>query len=69
MKSNGNGRAAALASILSLLFTGLGAMLLALVFANLGRAYPKAGGRSYSARRAFGGSVGFQTAWAYWIAA
>ena len=56
-------------SILSLLFTGVGAMLLALVFANLGRAYPKTGGPYYFARRAFGDFVGFQTAWAYWIAA
>jgi APA family basic amino acid/polyamine antiporter len=57
------------ASILSLVFTGLGAMLLALVFANLGRAYPKTGGPYHFARRAFGDFVGFQTAWAYWIAA
>jgi basic amino acid/polyamine antiporter, APA family len=56
-------------SILSLLFTGVGAMLLALVFANLGRAYPRTGGPYYFARRAFGDFVGFQTAWAYWIAA
>jgi APA family basic amino acid/polyamine antiporter len=57
------------ASILALLFTGIGAMLLALVFANLGRAYPKTGGPYAYARRAFGDFVGFQTAWAYWIAA
>ncbi len=57
------------ASILSLAFTGLGAMLLALVFANLGRAHPRTGGPYYFARRAFGDFVGFQTAWAYWIAA
>jgi APA family basic amino acid/polyamine antiporter len=56
-------------SILSLVFTGLGAMLLALVFANLGRAHPRTGGPYYFARRAFGDFVGFQTAWAYWIAA
>jgi APA family basic amino acid/polyamine antiporter len=57
------------ASILSLVFTGIGAMLLALVFANLGRAHPRTGGPYYFARRAFGDFVGFQTAWAYWIAA
>jgi basic amino acid/polyamine antiporter, APA family len=57
------------ASILALVFTGIGAMLLALVFANLGRAYPRTGGPYYFARRAFGDFVGFQTAWAYWIAA
>ena len=32
------------ASIVALAFTGLGAMLLALVFANLGRAHPRTGG-------------------------
>jgi len=57
------------ASIVSLVFTGLGAMLLALVFANLGRAHPRTGGPYYYARRAFGDFIGFQTAWAYWIAA
>src|SRR5512133_1105835 len=57
------------ASILSLAFTGVGALLLALVFANLGRAHPRTGGPYYFARRAFGDFVGFQTAWAYWIAA
>lgn len=56
-------------SIVSLAFTGLGAVLLALVFANLGRAHPRTGGPYYFARRAFGDFVGFQTAWAYWIAA
>ena len=45
------------ASILSLVFTGIGAMLLALVFATLGRAYPKTGGPYYFARRAFGDEV------------
>jgi APA family basic amino acid/polyamine antiporter len=57
------------ASIVALVFTGVGAMLLALVFANLGRAHPHTGGPYYFARRAFGDFVGFQTAWAYWIAA
>jgi APA family basic amino acid/polyamine antiporter len=57
------------ASIVALVFTGIGALLLALVFANLGRAYPKTGGPYHYARRAFGDFVGFQTAWAYWIAA
>jgi APA family basic amino acid/polyamine antiporter len=57
------------ASIVALVFTGIGAMLLALVFANLGRAYPKTGGPYHYARRAFGDFVGFQTARAYWIAA
>ncbi len=57
------------ASIVALVLTGVGAMLLALVFANLGRAHPRTGGPYHFARKAFGDFVGFQTAWAYWIAA
>src|SRR5215218_2787119 len=49
-------------SILAWIF-GAGAILLALVFANLGRAYPRTGGPYAYARRAFGDFVGFQTAW------
>jgi basic amino acid/polyamine antiporter, APA family len=56
-------------SILGWLFTAAGAMLLALVFARLGRAYPKTGGPYTYSRRAFGDLVGFLTAWGYWIAA
>ena len=56
-------------SILGLLFTAVGAVLLALVFANLGRAFPRTGGPYAYARRAFGDFIGFQTAWGYWIAA
>jgi len=55
-------------SIVAWIFTGAGAMLLALVFANLGRALPRTGGPYAYARRAFGDFVGFQTAWGYWIA-
>jgi basic amino acid/polyamine antiporter, APA family len=56
-------------SLLSWGFTGIGALLLALVFANLGRAYPQTGGPYAYARRAFGDFAGFWTAWGYWIAA
>ncbi|MGD9796972.1 MAG: amino acid permease [Acidimicrobiia bacterium] len=56
-------------SILAWGFTSAGALLLALVFARLGRAYPVTGGPYAYARRAFGDFVGFQTAWGYWIAA
>ena len=49
-------------------FTAAGAILLALVFARLARAYPRTGGPYAYARRAFGDFVGFQTAWGYWIA-
>ncbi len=61
--SNGAG------SLLAWVFTGAGAVMLALVFANLGRAYPNTGGPYVFARRAFGDFIGFQTAWGYWIAA
>jgi APA family basic amino acid/polyamine antiporter len=54
-------------SILAWIFTGLGAMLLALVFATLGRAYPKTGGPYVYVRKAFGDFMGFTTAWSYWI--
>src|SRR6476660_3962845 len=56
-------------SLLAWVFTGAGAILLALVFANLGRAYPQTGGPYVYARRAFGDFAGFWTAWGYWIAA
>lgn len=55
-------------SILGWVFTGVGAMLLAFVFANLGRALPRTGGPYAYAKRAFGDFIGFQTAWGYWIA-
>jgi APA family basic amino acid/polyamine antiporter len=55
-------------SIFAWIFTGIGAILLALVFARLGRALPRTGGPYAYARRAFGDFVGFQTAWGYWIA-
>ncbi|GAA4039138.1 amino acid permease [Nonomuraea soli] len=56
------------ASLLAWALTATGALLLALVFARLGRAYPRTGGPYAYARRAFGDFVGFQTAWGYWIA-
>lgn len=55
-------------SIVAWLLTGVGAVLLALVFARLGRAFPRTGGPYTYAREAFGDFVGFQTAWGYWIA-
>ena len=56
-------------SIIGWIFTGVGAMLLALVFARLGRTFPRTGGPYAYSRRAFGDFIGFQTAWGYWIAA
>ncbi|MBD2892484.1 Arginine/agmatine antiporter [Actinomadura sp. RB99] len=55
-------------SLVAWVFTAAGAVLLALVFARLARAYPETGGPYAYARRAFGDFVGFQTAWGYWIA-
>lgn len=55
-------------SLVAWVFTAAGAMLLALVFARLGRAIPRTGGPYAYAREAFGDFVGFQTAWGYWIA-
>ena len=52
-------------SLLAWALTGLGAMLLAAVFATLGRAYPRTGGPYVFAHRAFGNFIGFQTAWGY----
>ncbi|MEV0168809.1 amino acid permease [Nonomuraea fuscirosea] len=56
------------ASLVAWALTATGALLLALVFARLGRAYPRTGGPYAYARRAFGDFIGFQTAWGYWIA-
>ncbi|HEX2496711.1 MAG TPA: amino acid permease [Gaiellaceae bacterium] len=56
------------ASLVAWVFTGAGAMFLALVFATLGRAYPKTGGPYVYVRKAFGDLMGFWTAWTYWIA-
>lgn len=55
-------------SVFGWALTGVGAILLALVFANLGRSMPRTGGPYAYARSAFGDFVGFQTAWGYWIA-
>lgn len=55
-------------SIVGWLFTAAGALLLAVVFARLGRAFPQTGGPYAYARRAFGDFTGFLTAWGYWIA-
>jgi len=56
-------------SIIGWVFTGVGAMLLALVFARLGSRFPRTGGPYVYAKRSFGDFIGFQTAWGYWIAA
>jgi len=45
----------------------IGALFLALVFANLSRRLPKAGGPYAYPREAFGDFAGFQIAWIYWL--
>lgn len=53
-------------SIIGWLICGLGAMILAAVFAGLGRLQPDADGLSDFTRRGLGRFIGYQTAIAYW---
>ena len=55
------------ASLLGWGLSTVGALLLALVFADLGRRYPVCGGPYAYARLAFGDFAGFVMAWSYWI--
>lgn len=55
-------------SIWGWVVTTIGSLLLAFVFAKLGRLAPKAGGPYAYARDAFGPYVGFQTNTIYWFA-
>lgn len=54
-------------SLFGWLFTAVGAMLVALVFAKLSRLMPMAGGPYAYTRRGFGELAGFLMAWGYWI--
>jgi len=54
--------------LVSLVFTVIGALCLALVFAKMSLLVPKDGGPYVYARAGFGECVGFQTAYYYWIA-
>src|ERR1700689_4191526 len=54
-------------SMLAWGFTGCGAILLAVVFARLSRAYPAAGGPHAYGHVAFGPFPAFIVAWGYWI--
>src|ERR1700723_4213559 len=54
-------------SVLAWGFTATGAILLAIVFARLSRAYPEAGGPYAYVRLAFGPLTAFIVAWGYWI--
>lgn len=54
--------------IIAWIFTSIGAILLALVFAQLSRLIPKVGGPYAYCREGFGNCVGFLVAYNYWIA-
>jgi APA family basic amino acid/polyamine antiporter len=55
--------------ILAWLLTAAGYLLIALVYASLGKRHPRTGGPYVFAREAFGEFAGFQTVWAYWFSA
>lgn len=54
-------------SVFGWILTAAGAMLLAVVFAQLARVYPKAGGPYVYPREAFGECAGFIVAWGYCV--
>jgi APA family basic amino acid/polyamine antiporter len=56
-----------LGSVVAWAFTASGAILLAIVFARLSRAFPAAGGPYAYVRLAFGPLTAFLVAWGYWI--
>ncbi|MDQ3698413.1 MAG: amino acid permease [Gemmatimonadota bacterium] len=53
--------------VVAWLFTAVGYLFVALVYASLGTRYPRTGGPYVYAREAFGDFAGFQTVWAYWF--
>lgn len=53
-------------SIIAWIITGIGAMTLAITFANLGSKIPKSGGIVDYSKNAFGDFMGFMTGWLYW---
>jgi APA family basic amino acid/polyamine antiporter len=54
-------------SVIAWGFTACGALLLAVVFAQLSRAFPQAGGPYAYVKLAFGPLTAFIVAWGYWI--
>ncbi len=54
-------------SLVAWLFTATGALVLAVVFAALSRAFPRDGGPYVYTRAAFGERAGFVVAWGYWV--
>lgn len=53
-------------TIIAWILTGLGSLVLAMTFANLGSKIPKTGGVYEYSRLAFGDFMGFISAWLYW---
>ena len=53
-------------SILAWIITGLGSIVLATTFANLGAKMPNSGGIVNYSKDAFGDFMGFMTGWLYW---
>ncbi|MFD8019973.1 APC family permease [Streptomyces lavendulae] len=56
-------------SLVSMGLTTVGALALALLFASLSRRLPADGGPYAYARTAYGNTLGFLSAWSYWITA
>lgn len=54
-------------SLVAWLYTAVGAMLMALVFARLNKRHPKTGGPYVYCKEAFGHFAGFVVAYLYWI--
>ncbi len=55
--------------ILAWVLTAFGYLFVALVYASLGRRYPRTGGPYVFVREAFGELPAFQTMWSYWVSA
>lgn len=56
-----------LVTILAWIITGIGSVLIALTFANLGTKYPSTGGPIVYVNKAFGEYTAFSIAWTFWI--
>ncbi|MGL5575643.1 MAG: APC family permease [Sarcina sp.] len=54
------------ASISAWILTGIGGIILALTFANLGSKMPVSGGVVEYSKKSFGNFMGFMSAWLYW---
>jgi APA family basic amino acid/polyamine antiporter len=54
-------------SLLGWLFSGVGALLLAIVFGRLSKLVPKTGGPYIYPKEGFGDFIGFLSGWGYWL--